>query len=351
MPARTVVIEKLTKWNGETHAEITPSEYTQLTGRAGRRGIDVEGDAVVLWQPGFDPQALAGLASTRTYPLRSSFSPTYNMAVNLVRQMGRHTAREVLETSFAQFQADRAVVGLARQLRKNEEALAGYAEAMSCHLGDFVEYASIRRGLSDREKQLARDDSASRRAEVAQSPRATRARRRRPVAGWRTSRSSRIGVVIERGRPERLRRRTTGRAHRGPPGAQVRRQRLRRPAGADRAAPAAQGLSVAGHPGAQDARRRGCARSRRRRVRRQRRGSGAEDETLRGAACPAAGAPVPRLHRARGPRPLGRALAPAAPGDPGAAASRQRPHRQHRPHLRPGGRGCSTRSATSTATP
>jgi ATP-dependent RNA helicase HelY len=107
MPARTVVIEKLTKWNGETHAEITPSEYTQLTGRAGRRGIDVEGDAVVLWQPGFDPQALAGLASTRTYPLRSSFSPTYNMAVNLVRQMGRHTAREVLETSFAQFQAAR----------------------------------------------------------------------------------------------------------------------------------------------------------------------------------------------------------------------------------------------------
>ena len=103
-----------------------------------------------------------GSASTRTYPLRSSFSPTYNMAVNLVRQMGRHTAREVLETSFAQFQADRAVVGLARQLRKNEEALAGYAEAMSCHLGDFVEYASIRRALSDREKQLAREDTASR---------------------------------------------------------------------------------------------------------------------------------------------------------------------------------------------
>ena len=153
MPARTVVIERLSKWNGETHAEITAAEYTQLTGRAGRRGIDVEGDAVVLWQPGFDPQSLGGLASTRTYPLRSSFRPTYNMAVNLVRQLGRHTAREVLETSFAQFQADRAVVGLARQLRKNEEGLAGYSEAMTCHLGDFTEYAAIRRTLSDREKQ------------------------------------------------------------------------------------------------------------------------------------------------------------------------------------------------------
>jgi ATP-dependent RNA helicase HelY len=196
MPARTVVIEKLSKWNGETHADITAAEYTQLTGRAGRRGIDVEGDAVVLWQPGFDPQALAGLASTRTYPLRSSFRPTYNMAVNLVRQMGRHTAREVLETSFAQFQADRAVVGLAKQLRKNEEGLAGYQDAMKCHLGDFVEYAGLRRALSDREKQLARDDTASRRAEVAKTIDSLRPGDviRLPGGGRR---GTRIGVVID----------------------------------------------------------------------------------------------------------------------------------------------------------
>ena len=75
MPARSVVLERLIKWNGETHADVTPGEYTQLTGRAGRRGIDVEGHAVVLWQPGIDPRAVAGLASTRTYPLRSSFRP------------------------------------------------------------------------------------------------------------------------------------------------------------------------------------------------------------------------------------------------------------------------------------
>ena len=88
MPARTVVIEKLVKFNGETHADITPAEYTQLTGRAGRRGIDIEGHALVLWNRGMDPLAVAGLASTRTYPLRSSFRPTYNMAVNLVAQVG-----------------------------------------------------------------------------------------------------------------------------------------------------------------------------------------------------------------------------------------------------------------------
>ena len=98
MPARSVVIEKLIKWNGETHADITPGEYTQLTGRAGRRGIDVEGHGVVLWSAGMDPKSVAGLASTRTYPLRSSFRPSYNMAVNLVNQVGRTTARELLES-------------------------------------------------------------------------------------------------------------------------------------------------------------------------------------------------------------------------------------------------------------
>jgi ATP-dependent RNA helicase HelY len=169
MPARTVVIEKLVKFNGETHADVTPAEYTQLTGRAGRRGIDVEGHALVQWSRGMDPLAVAGLASTRTYPLRSSFRPTYNMAVNLVAQVGRETAREILETSFAQFQADRGVVGIARAIRKNEEGLEGYAEAMECHLGDFREYAALRHELVRLEKEGAKARSASKRAEAAVS--------------------------------------------------------------------------------------------------------------------------------------------------------------------------------------
>jgi ATP-dependent RNA helicase HelY len=164
MPARSVVLEKLVKWNGETHADITPGEYTQLTGRAGRRGIDVEGHAVVLWQRGFDPAAVAGLAGTRTYPLRSSFRPSYNMAVNLVGQFGRHRSRELLETSFAQFQADRSVVGIARQVRRNEEGLDGYKESMTCHLGDFGAYMRLRRELKEREAELSRQGAVQRRA-------------------------------------------------------------------------------------------------------------------------------------------------------------------------------------------
>lgn len=169
MPARTVVLEKLVKWNGEAHADITPGEYTQLTGRAGRRGLDVEGHAVVVWQQGMNPTDVAGLASTRTYPLRSSFRPSYNMAVNLVHRFGRDRSRQLLESSFAQFQADKAVVGLARQLHKSDEALAGYAESAACDRGDFMEYAALRRRVSEAEKEGSRARRSDRREEVVAS--------------------------------------------------------------------------------------------------------------------------------------------------------------------------------------
>jgi len=168
MPARSVVLEKLVKWDGTSHVDITPGEYTQLTGRAGRRGIDVEGHAVVVDHPGLDPVSLAGLASKRLYPLDSRFAPTYNMAVNLVESVGRDRARDILEMSFAQFQADRGVVGLARQAAAQSEALEGYAEAMSCDRGDFGEYMDLRRQIKEREKKLSQRQRAADRTEVAQ---------------------------------------------------------------------------------------------------------------------------------------------------------------------------------------
>jgi len=158
MPARTVVLEKLIKYNGEAHVPITPGEYTQLTGRAGRRGIDIEGNAVIQWSPTVDSASAAGLASTRTYPLRSSFSPTYNMAINLISRFGRETARRSLESSFAQFQANRAVVGLTRQIRKNEALIEELIRDSQCHLGDFSEYARLRRSIKEVEVLLSRRD-------------------------------------------------------------------------------------------------------------------------------------------------------------------------------------------------
>ena len=158
MPARTVVLEKLTKWNGEAHVSITPGEYTQLTGRAGRRGIDIEGNAVVQWSPTVDSATAAGLASTRTYPLRSSFTPTYNMSINLIARFGRERARGSLESSFAQFQADRAVIGLVRQIRKNDSAAAEQDESAKCHLGNFTEYARTRIDIKELERLLSKRD-------------------------------------------------------------------------------------------------------------------------------------------------------------------------------------------------
>ncbi|HEY6593176.1 MAG TPA: DEAD/DEAH box helicase [Asanoa sp.] len=169
MPARCVVLERLVKFNGEAHVDLTPGEYTQLTGRAGRRGIDVEGHAVVVWSPEVDSRHVAGLASTRTYPLKSSFRPSYNMAVNLVGTVGAERARALLEASFAQFQADRSVVGLAKQVQRNEETTAAYGEEATCHHGDFDEYFAIRMAIADRERVIARQGQTQRRAAAVRS--------------------------------------------------------------------------------------------------------------------------------------------------------------------------------------
>lgn len=157
MPARTVVLEKLSKWNGEGHVAISAGEYTQLTGRAGRRGIDIEGNAVILWNNDLDSNSVGGLASTRTYPLKSSFKPSYNMSVNLISQFGSDKARSSLESSLAQFQADKAVVGLAKQIRKSEKIRDDLFKESACHLGDFIDYAQMRADIKKLEIVSKRD--------------------------------------------------------------------------------------------------------------------------------------------------------------------------------------------------
>jgi ATP-dependent RNA helicase HelY len=140
MPAKTVVIEDLWKFQGERHEILTPGEYTQLTGRAGRRGIDALGHAVVVYQRQIPFERVAGLAATRTYDLSSSFRPSYNMTVNLVRNYSPDEAHHLLNASFAQFLADRGIVALERARERDREALEGYRRNLACDLGDFEEY-------------------------------------------------------------------------------------------------------------------------------------------------------------------------------------------------------------------
>ncbi|HEX2090217.1 MAG TPA: DEAD/DEAH box helicase [Actinomycetota bacterium] len=200
MPAKTVVIEDLWKFSGERHEMLTPGEYTQLTGRAGRRGIDEEGYAVVLYQKQVPFERVAGLASTRTYELRSSFRPSYNMAVNLVRNYTREEARHLLNSSFGQFLADRGVVRLERELERDRAYLDGYRARVVCDRGDFAEYWALREGA-----QKIREDA--RRANVRdrsqQSRRALSSLRPGDVIFLPSARRQGLAVVISSrdGRP------------------------------------------------------------------------------------------------------------------------------------------------------
>jgi ATP-dependent RNA helicase HelY len=143
MPARTVVIESLSKFNGESHELLMPSDYTQLTGRAGRRGIDTEGTAVVLHSSYVPFSRVSGIAAAGANPLRSSFAPTYNMTVNLIARYDSERAHELLSASFANFSDVYRRDALRENLAGRERDLETYRDAAACDLGDIWEYARL----------------------------------------------------------------------------------------------------------------------------------------------------------------------------------------------------------------
>lgn len=181
MPARTVVLEKLVKFNGEAHVDLTPGQYTQLTGRAGRRGIDTLGNAVVQWAPAMDPTAVAGLASTRTYPLISTFEPGYNMAINLLGMLGFDDSLRLLEKSFAQFQADGSVVEETREIERAEHRVRELRAQLDQAVDNLapptidgedpaeilMDYMRLRRALTEEEKSARASKKEERSKEVA----------------------------------------------------------------------------------------------------------------------------------------------------------------------------------------
>ncbi|MFP1694846.1 DEAD/DEAH box helicase [Gardnerella greenwoodii] len=149
MPARSVVVEKLVKFDGTGHVPLTPGEFTQLTGRAGRRGIDDIGHAVLVDHADFVPAQAAALSSKRVYPLHSSFVPTFNMAVNLLHSSDADTARTTLDCSFAQWEANASAQRLHSRMNELETALRGYEEAFHCEQGDFAEFLQLRMKLKE----------------------------------------------------------------------------------------------------------------------------------------------------------------------------------------------------------
>jgi ATP-dependent RNA helicase HelY len=165
MPARTVVIERLEKWTGQSHELLTPGQLTQLTGRAGRRGLDEVGHAVIAYQRDVDFKTVASLVGRRTQPLTSSFAPSYNMAVNLLRRVDRPRAEGLLGKSFGQYQANQRVSVDTERIERNRQALAGYAANLTSTRGDFTEYWALRREL-DQLEDASRSDRRRRQQEA-----------------------------------------------------------------------------------------------------------------------------------------------------------------------------------------
>ena len=153
MPARSVVIEKLTKFTGERHEFLTSGEYTQLTGRAGRRGIDEVGYAIVACSPWVAFDQVASLVGARSFALTSSFRPTYNMAANLVRRYTPDLAHHLLNLSFAQYRSDSDIVRLEALLERTQASLADAQAAARCDLGDSAEYRGLLRASEESARQ------------------------------------------------------------------------------------------------------------------------------------------------------------------------------------------------------
>jgi superfamily II RNA helicase len=162
MPARTVVVERFAKFRGADTSALTSGEYQQLTGRAGRRGIDTRGHALVLWSPSTPFGLVARTAIAPPPELVSSFHPTYNLAVNLVRRWSRDESHGLLAASYGQWQAPPGSVSLAAQLDRRIAVLEqrGYVEgwrmteaggvlASIYHESDLLVSEALRGGLFD----------------------------------------------------------------------------------------------------------------------------------------------------------------------------------------------------------
>jgi len=143
MPAKTVVLESLSKFNGESHELMRPGDYTQLTGRAGRRGIDIEGYGVVLHSPFVRFDNVTEIASIGSHPLRSSFRPTYNMTANLIANYGQEEAETLLEASFAAFQREGDRSSAESTIEALEHTLAKDEAQARCERGDVEEYLAL----------------------------------------------------------------------------------------------------------------------------------------------------------------------------------------------------------------
>jgi superfamily II RNA helicase len=156
MPARTVIVGEMLKFDGQSRRLLTPNEYRQMTGRAGRRGIDERGVSLLMYSPWVTfPQTLRVLTSD-LLPLESAFHPTYSTAMNLwLRPEDEERLADLYARSLRRFQHDRTL----KELTERKQALEDAFEA-----DRGAEPGMHRQEISDRAQELGRVDYELRRA-------------------------------------------------------------------------------------------------------------------------------------------------------------------------------------------
>ena len=116
MPARTVVIGRMSKWDGRQRRLLIPIEFQQMAGRAGRRGMDRFGHVVVPFSPFVPFREMLQIATGPLLPVRSAFAIRYNTVLNLWDPPDGERVRQLLQESLAEYQSSQRVRQVERDL-------------------------------------------------------------------------------------------------------------------------------------------------------------------------------------------------------------------------------------------
>lgn len=164
MPARTVIIGRMTKWDGRRRRPLTPNEFQQMAGRAGRRGMDERGTIVVPYSPWMTFREVLDIAAGPLEPVRSSFAIRYNTVLNLWDPPQGSRVRHMLQQSLSQFQAARRVRDLedlvieaGREIEAAPHGCLIGLEAGDELLDDYRGLNALRNDLKNRERRLLRE--------------------------------------------------------------------------------------------------------------------------------------------------------------------------------------------------